>query len=369
MSDTSSFSSRIVLIAKGLLFWVSYKLIQFIARVVALSVVTSDLRGEVPAEELTQNVESVMSRFSPEIGIVVAALFLAIVSLIYLFRNTHLVREVKLSRVPAFVTTSFLVAGLLSAVALTILLSSIPFPQDFAEGYQKAVSSSNVYSPAAIFLTIFLAPFCEEILYRGLLHRTFRSALPRAAAMILSSAIFAIDHGHVLQMIYAFLFGLLLSYLYDKTNSLLPPILFHIGFNAASYLVLLIPAETPMIFRMLILLVSFLLAVFLIILLCYSVSFWTLHLPKEKLSFEEPKSKKEKKADAAPSLKKEEPKEEETSYTVIELPPPKNYPPVTETSSVSETSPVSETQPENESPSEIPPEIEPVREVESVPET
>ena len=115
-----------------------------------------------------------------------------------------------------------------------------------------------------------------------------------------------------------------------------------------------------MVFRMLILLVSFLLAVFLIILLCYSVSFWTLHLPKEKMECEEPKIKNEKKTEKM-SRRKEEPKEEETSYTVIHLPPPANYPPAEDRSS-------DESVPETPSPEEDPPKEEIRKEEEPVPE-
>lgn len=95
---------------------------------------------------------------------------------------------------------------------------------------------------------IIVAPLIEELLFRGIIYQRFKSAFayvahsaglkkyPQIMAALFSAAIFGFLHGNLLQGIYAFLLGMILAFIMEKYQSLLPCILFHMSANLISVL-------------------------------------------------------------------------------------------------------------------------------------
>lgn len=86
-----------------------------------------------------------------------------------------------------------------------------------------------------LFLQLFgiglAVPVCEELLYRGLVYGRVRCMIPRRWAVCICCLLFAAGHGNVIQAVYAFPMALILTLLYERNGSLVPPVLFHIGAN------------------------------------------------------------------------------------------------------------------------------------------
>lgn len=83
-----------------------------------------------------------------------------------------------------------------------------------------------------IFVMIsFLGPLVEEIIFRGVLIERFGLKYGYTKAVFISSILFGILH---VDIIGAFLFGLVLSLIYLKTKSLLLPFLIHAANNAVA---------------------------------------------------------------------------------------------------------------------------------------
>ncbi len=76
-------------------------------------------------------------------------------------------------------------------------------------------------------LVFLLGPFLEELFFRGCLYRALRRRLNVLAAVLTSSFIFALMHGYFFLFLYVFFVGLSLAYLYEKTESLVAPLSFH----------------------------------------------------------------------------------------------------------------------------------------------
>lgn len=78
------------------------------------------------------------------------------------------------------------------------------------------------------FTLCLFAPFVEETVFRG---AVLRSLLPRMksrwGAIAISAALFAIVHMNPAQMPHAFLAGLLLGWMYSRTQSILPGVVYH----------------------------------------------------------------------------------------------------------------------------------------------
>ena len=78
---------------------------------------------------------------------------------------------------------------------------------------------------------IIIAPFTEEILFRGLLFSGFRERYSWETAAVISSGLFALSHPGFNAFIPAFAFGCISAYLYQRTGSIWPSILMHCLIN------------------------------------------------------------------------------------------------------------------------------------------
>lgn len=81
-----------------------------------------------------------------------------------------------------------------------------------------------------------IPPLVEEFLFRGVVLGKLRF-FGDAFALFLSSALFAIMHGNIIQIPFAFIVGLVLAFLTIKTNSLLPAMVVHFIVNFRSVMI------------------------------------------------------------------------------------------------------------------------------------
>lgn len=83
-----------------------------------------------------------------------------------------------------------------------------------------------------------LAPICEELVFRGAVLRTLLQGTTRHwQAIAISAVLFAVVHANPAQMPHAFLVGLLLGWLYYRTDSIVPGIVYHWMNNSVAYVV------------------------------------------------------------------------------------------------------------------------------------
>ncbi len=78
------------------------------------------------------------------------------------------------------------------------------------------------------------APLAEELLFRGLLFRRMRTYCSYLPAAIVTSLIFAVFHGNILQGIYGFAVGILFTWVYEELKTIWAPICCHAAANAIS---------------------------------------------------------------------------------------------------------------------------------------
>ena len=123
-------------------------------------------------------------------------------------------------------------------------------------GSFQETASAQAAVPVGIGIVLYgiAAPFSEEVLFRGIFYRKAREAFggemakeaaeqtravrARRAAAVVSSLMFGIYHGNLVQGIYAFLIGLLLCLVYERTGRLTAAVLFHGAGNLAVYLLI-----------------------------------------------------------------------------------------------------------------------------------
>jgi len=79
-----------------------------------------------------------------------------------------------------------------------------------------------------------LGPIAEEIFFRGFVLTSLIRPLGNTRAIVVESAIFSISHMSIGLLIPIFVSGLILSYLYLKTNSIWPSSIAHVAQNLIS---------------------------------------------------------------------------------------------------------------------------------------
>lgn len=80
-------------------------------------------------------------------------------------------------------------------------------------------------------MTVLAAPLCEEFIFRGLIQGGLRRSLPAWQAIGIAAALFAIVHPPA-SMLPVFVLGLCTGLAYERSGSLLAPMLVHAGYNA-----------------------------------------------------------------------------------------------------------------------------------------
>lgn len=81
------------------------------------------------------------------------------------------------------------------------------------------------------------APLLEEIIFRGMLLPVVLRRMDWRMAVVCSSALFALVHGHVPSMVPLFVVGVAFSLAYLYSGSLLVPMVMHAAFNGVNLLV------------------------------------------------------------------------------------------------------------------------------------
>ncbi len=93
-----------------------------------------------------------------------------------------------------------------------------PRPQQVFAVYQQADSFYVLFS--MFFLSCIIAPFAEEVIFRGVIYTAFKERFPVPAAIIISSLLFALLHNEIFAFGSLFAFGVLLAYLFEKYDNL-----------------------------------------------------------------------------------------------------------------------------------------------------
>lgn len=140
------------------------------------------------------------------------------------------------SRASTAATTMLLVPLILLATPFMLLVMggvSEILQSTFPMSPSTEAQFSTLLTPALpqVVLVCVLAPVLEEMLFRGIILRSFLAQYERWYAIAGSAVVFGFAHGNIYQLVSATLFGLLAGWLYERTRSLVPCIALHAANN------------------------------------------------------------------------------------------------------------------------------------------
>lgn len=187
---------------------------------------------------LTEELIRALGVFMPLILFVSIAITVPIYYLIYRNRKQELLTFVSFRGLGAVgipvlvifgVSLNFLIEWLLS------IASQLTFLAPLFERYENLANliTGGDFIPSLLTVGI-LGPIFEEILFRGLIFGELRKIMKVRIALVIQAVLFGVMHFNVIQSSYAIIIGLLLGFVYYRSNSIIAPMIVHITINASS---------------------------------------------------------------------------------------------------------------------------------------
>lgn len=145
-----------------------------------------------------------------------------------------------------------IVAGLAVPIAaqlaewMALLMRSFAVQPEIQISVQTLQSAETTGQRVVFGLfAIVLAPFVEEILFRGILYPAIKQNGHPRLSWWATSLIFAATHANLMTFVPLVLLSLALIWLYEQTDNLLAPILAHSLFNAVNFFFLVAGQSLP----------------------------------------------------------------------------------------------------------------------------
>ncbi|MFN3680350.1 type II CAAX prenyl endopeptidase Rce1 family protein [Thermosynechococcus sp.] len=138
------------------------------------------------------------------------------------------------------------VGGYLAALPLVLLSSLISQAllknQGGGNPLLEIILQSRDYTTFALLyvMVAMMAPFFEEILFRGFFFRSVQSYLPLGTAMGMTGLLFAIAHLNLADLLPLTVLGTVLSYIYWRSQNIGAAMILHSLWNSGSFLGLLL---------------------------------------------------------------------------------------------------------------------------------
>jgi CAAX protease family protein len=136
-----------------------------------------------------------------------------------------------------------LAVGYVFILLHNVILSALKID---TQGDQISKIFSKLDSPIWLFLaSVIVAPFVEEMFFRGFLFQGFRQQYGWVPALFLSSFMFAAAHLDPVAFVPTFILGGVLAFTFQRSNSLWPGIIFHFLINAFGLIALYLITQFP----------------------------------------------------------------------------------------------------------------------------
>jgi len=167
------------------------------------------------------------------VGLVVLPL-LAVIFFRFDFVHTFRLKRPALGQTAGGLVLS---SGLFLLVFLASVLISVFFPDLPVSGKNTGANALDKNILRVVLLIVVMPALCEEFLFRGFILSGFVRTLTKRKSIVLCALLFALLHLEPLQIPFAFVVGLALSWVALETDSLLVPVLMHAFHNLALLLI------------------------------------------------------------------------------------------------------------------------------------
>jgi uncharacterized protein len=133
------------------------------------------------------------------------------------------------------VSPGLVFVGTLTVLCLHIFFDPVtslaPIPDSLIKMFKESIQHPLPF----FFMIVLAAPILEELLFRGIILEGLLKNYQPYRAIGFSAFLFALIHGNLAQGIGALMIGLLIGWIYWKTESIIPGILIHLLNNLTAF--------------------------------------------------------------------------------------------------------------------------------------
>ncbi len=164
--------------------------------------------------------------------IITMAAFSIITMAVFLMAKWSVVSKHWIQTRPWFVLIWCVIAALGALIPSSWLQEQMPeLPNFVEEQFEMIMQNRWGYFVVGLF-----APLVEEMVFRGAILRSLLQWNSRPwVGIAISAVLFAVIHMNPAQMPHAFIIGLLLGWMYYRTDSIIPGVVYHWVNNSAAY--------------------------------------------------------------------------------------------------------------------------------------
>ena len=131
----------------------------------------------------------------------------------------------------------------ITMISIHLFLEPVTDLVTVSESLKKMILET-IHQPFVFFFMIVIAaPILEELLFRGVILDGLLKNYQPPRAIAFSAFLFALVHGNLTQGIGAFMIGLLIGWIYWKTQSLIPGMIIHFINNLVAFVTIMIVPE------------------------------------------------------------------------------------------------------------------------------
>lgn len=162
-------------------------------------------------------------------------------------------------------TKKYILIGIIMNFLASMIIDSIPsnLVSNSYNSLMNVAITGNWFQ--VLLITGVITPVVEELIFRygitKIIKRNKFFKKPDVISIYISAFLFGLVHFNIIQSTYAFIFGIVLAYVYIKTDNLLSSILIHIGVNASSVLYSFMPVMLQNICLIVISIIFFVIAI------------------------------------------------------------------------------------------------------------
>lgn len=202
--------------------------------------------GGLDIENLTNQIAGVASYMLLVASIITILVFL----LIYKIRKKRITQELDIVKTKNINLIIAICLGICAWLFNTGVLSLIEEAGLLTKYFESMNESMAPLMQGNIIISILavgiIAPFEEELLFRGVIYKTLNKNISTRWAIIIQAILFGVAHGNFIQGSYATLLGIIFGYVTYKTKSLWPAIIMHVVNNSIATILPMFLAETIM---------------------------------------------------------------------------------------------------------------------------
>lgn len=190
---------------------------------------------ELDENALVAELTAFINKYTNLMVIISDTLAIVVLWAVYKIRNKKLSQEASLNRIDEKKIVPTIVLGITMSLFISCFLSVLPIPESLLETYaesSKGLFSGNIIMRA--LATVIVPPIAEEIIFRGMMISRLKKVMKPWMAIVISSLLFALVHGHPVWMAYTFVCGIIFAIVAEASKSVSTSILLHMSFNAVS---------------------------------------------------------------------------------------------------------------------------------------